>query len=78
MLGAAGHNKQPSRRLRPYAPPQGPFDAAFFNAVFGNLHDQHEALLRAALLLRPGAYVAISHPLGRPWLERFRCGGATS
>jgi hypothetical protein len=34
---------------------QGPFDAAFFNAVFGNVYDQHEALLRTCLLLRPGA-----------------------
>ena len=34
---------------------QGPFDAAFFNAVFGNLFDQREALLRASLLLRPGS-----------------------
>ena len=33
---------------------QGPFDAAFFNAVFGNVFDQHEALLRTCLLLRPG------------------------
>ena len=33
---------------------QGPFDAAFFNAVFGNVFDQREALLRASLLLIPG------------------------
>lgn len=35
-------------------PVQGPFDAAFFNAVFGNVYDQREALLRACLLLKPG------------------------
>lgn len=34
---------------------QGPFDAVFFNAVFGNVYDQRDTLLRAALLLRPGA-----------------------
>ncbi len=33
---------------------QGPFDAAFFNAVFENVFDQREALLRASLLLTPG------------------------
>lgn len=51
---------------------QGPFDAAFFNAVFGNLHDPREALLRACFLLRPGSHVVISHPLGRAWHEQFR------
>lgn len=33
---------------------QGPFDAAYFNAVFGNVYDQRDTLLRASLLLRPG------------------------
>lgn len=33
---------------------QGPFDAAFFNAVFGNVFDQRDTLLRTALLIRPG------------------------
>ena len=33
---------------------QGPFDAAFFNSVFGNVFDQREALLRTCLLLKPG------------------------
>ncbi|KAL4447549.1 hypothetical protein ABPG75_004768 [Micractinium tetrahymenae] len=51
---------------------QGPFDAAVFNAVFGNLRDQHLALTKACFLLRPGSYVMISHPLGRPWHESFR------
>eukprot|EP00887_Chlorella_sp_A99_P003181 scaffold9.g3181.t1 len=51
---------------------QGPFDAAFFNSVFGNLHDPHEALLRTALLLLPGGRMVISHPLGREWLEQYR------
>lgn len=51
---------------------QGPFDAVFFNSVFGNLYDPHEALLRACFLSRPGSYIVISHPLGRAWHERFR------
>ncbi|KAI3429362.1 hypothetical protein D9Q98_005457 [Chlorella vulgaris] len=50
----------------------GPFDAVFFNSVFGNLYDPHEALLRACFLSRPGSYIVISHPLGRAWHERFR------
>jgi hypothetical protein len=35
---------------------QGPFDAAFFNVVFGSVYDQRETLLRASLLLRPGTW----------------------
>ena len=34
--------------------PQGLFDAAYFNAVFGNVFDQRDELLRTALLLKPG------------------------
>lgn len=49
----------------------GPFDAAFFNAVFGNFHDHREALLRVAMLIRPGGWIVISHPLGRTWLEGY-------
>jgi riboflavin kinase len=37
------------------------------NAVFGNLPDPREALLKAALLLQPGGYILISHPMGRAW-----------
>ena len=48
---------------------QGPFDAAFFNAVFGNVADQKAALTAAALLLKPGGNAVVSHPLGRPWLQ---------
>ncbi|KAL6769932.1 RFK2 [Auxenochlorella protothecoides x Auxenochlorella symbiontica] len=51
---------------------QGPFSAVFFNAVFGNLYDQHAALLRATQLIQPGGYISISHPLGRAWLQEFR------
>lgn len=45
----------------------GPVSAISMNAVFGNLPDPQEALLKAALLLQPGGYVLISHPLGRAW-----------
>lgn len=33
---------------------QGLFDAAYFNAVFANVYDQRDELLRTALLLKPG------------------------
>ncbi len=48
---------------------QGPFDAVFFNAVFGNVADQKAALTAAALRLQPGGHIVISHPLGRAWLQ---------
>ena len=51
---------------------QGPFHAAFFNAVFGNVADQRAALLAVALQLRPGGHLVISHPLGRAWVQ-VRC-----
>jgi riboflavin kinase len=51
---------------------QGPFDVAFFNAVFGNLLDPREALIRVCFLLKPGSYIVISHPLGRSWHEAYR------
>ena len=37
------------------------------NAVFGNLPDPREALLKAAFALQPGGHVLISHPMGRAW-----------
>jgi len=51
---------------------EGPFDAAFFNAVFGNVHDQRSALDAASALVRPGGRVILSHPLGRAWHDRLR------
>jgi len=51
---------------------EGPFDAAFFNAVFGNVHDQRDALVRAALLLRPGGCCVVSHPLGAAYVAQLR------
>ncbi|KAK2078434.1 hypothetical protein QBZ16_003274 [Prototheca wickerhamii] len=50
----------------------GPVDAIFFNAVFGNMEDPHAALYQATRFLKPGGYICISHPLGRPWLEQYR------
>jgi len=38
---------------------QSPVDAIFMNAVFGNVYSQHEALLKAALLLRPGGTLVV-------------------
>lgn len=53
-------------------PYQGPVDAIFFNAVFGNVADQPSALTAAALLLKPGGHIVVSHPLGRAWHGRLR------
>lgn len=53
-------------------PFEGPVDAVFFNAVFGNVHDQRGALDAAAGLARPGGRVVLSHPLGRAWHGRLR------
>lgn len=45
----------------------GSANAITMNAVFGNLPDPREALLKAALLMQPGGYILISHPMGRAW-----------
>jgi riboflavin kinase len=49
-----------------------PFDAVFFNAVFGNVYDPDGALARARALLRAGGVVVLSHPMGRAWHTRLR------
>ncbi|MCS7072819.1 MAG: class I SAM-dependent methyltransferase, partial [Anaerolinea sp.] len=49
-----------------------PFDAVFFNAMFGNLYDPAAALCRARELLRPGGQIIISHPMGRAWHSHLR------
>lgn len=54
--------------LPPY---QGPFDAVFMNAVFGNLADPRTALLKAALSLKPGGFAVVSHPMGRTWHQQL-------
>ncbi|GAX73813.1 hypothetical protein CEUSTIGMA_g1264.t1 [Chlamydomonas eustigma] len=50
----------------------GPVDAIFMNGVFGNLFSQRDALLKAALLLRPGGHVVVSHPMGRIWHNQLK------
>lgn len=56
---------------------QGRADVIFMNAVFGNLLDQHAALLHSSLLLNPGGKVVISHPLGAFSLDgNASCTGA--
>ncbi|GBF93935.1 riboflavin kinase [Raphidocelis subcapitata] len=50
----------------------GSADAIFLNAMFGNVHDQHYSLARAAQLLKPGGYAVISHQEGRAWHSALR------
>eukprot|EP00899_Mesostigma_viride_P016102 jgi/Mesvir1/24493/Mv21849-RA.1 len=45
------------------------FDAVFFNAMFGNLFDQVDALRSVARQCAVGARVVISHPLGRAFVR---------
>lgn len=49
----------------------GPFDVVFCNAVYGNLHNPREALLKLLLMTKPGGYVVISHPLGSKWHQKY-------
>lgn len=51
---------------------QGPVDAVLFNAVIGNVHNQHDTLTAATLLLRPGGSIVLSHPEGRQWHDQLR------
>ena len=45
------------------------FDAAFFNACFGNLYDQKLALKKTQKQLRSGGCIIISHPLGKRFVK---------
>ncbi len=45
------------------------FDAAFFNACFGNIFDQKMALEKTKALLRSGGSIVISHPLGKRFVK---------
>lgn len=49
----------------------GPFDAIFFNAMFGNILDQRAALERAVTLLNENGRVVISHPMGASFAEEL-------
>lgn len=45
------------------------FDVVFFNACFGNMWNQQEALMAAAHLLDHGGQIVISHPLGARFVD---------
>lgn len=52
----------------------GRFDAAFFNACFGNFDDQEKVIERALALLLPGGRMVISHPLGARFVAALHAG----
>ena len=49
----------------------GPFDAIFFNAVFGNMWDQRETLKVSAGLLKKNGRIIISHPMGAAFADKL-------
>eukprot|EP00850_Spirogloea_muscicola_P018268 SM000166S02449 [mRNA] locus=s166:571:2794:+ [translate_table: standard] len=53
----------------------GPFDAVFFNGVFGNMHSQRNALAAAAALAKAGGKIVISDPLGKEYVEHLQRDG---
>ncbi len=54
-----------------FPPALGPFDAIFFNAVFGNMWDQRETLKVSAGLLRQNGRIIISHPMGAAFAQKL-------
>lgn len=53
-------------------PPElGPFDAIFFNAVFGNMWNQRDALKVSAGRLTRSGRIVISHPMGAAFAEEL-------
>ncbi len=54
-----------------FPPALGPFDAIFFNAVFGNMWDQRETLKVSAGLLKHHGRIIISHPMGAAFAEKL-------
>ncbi len=50
----------------------GPFDVVFFNAVFGNMWNQRNALQSASAHLTPVGRIIISHPMGAAFAEQLR------
>lgn len=50
----------------------GPFDAVFFNAMFGNVWDQRLTLEAAVARLSARGRVIISHPMGAGFVEALR------
>lgn len=53
-------------------PEEGPFDAVFCNACFGNFFDQAQAVQAIARLLNPGGRLVVSHPMGRLFVLQLR------
>jgi riboflavin kinase len=49
----------------------GHFDALFFNAVFGNVWDQRDTLVRATQLLNSSGRIIISHPMGAAFVRQL-------
>ncbi len=47
---------------------EGPFDACFFNGMFGNVWDPREILAHAVDLTTSGARLVISHPCGAEYV----------
>lgn len=50
----------------------GTFDAVFFNACFGNLFSQQEAVGNAAQRLNPRGRIVISHPMGNSFVRQLQ------
>lgn len=50
----------------------GPFDVVLFNAVFGNMWNQRNALQSASGHLTPAGRIIISHPMGAAFAEQLR------
>lgn len=48
------------------------FDAIFFNACFGNLFDQEEAIAQACARLNDGGKIVISHPMGNRFVLQLK------
>ncbi|MDH3413950.1 MAG: class I SAM-dependent methyltransferase [Gammaproteobacteria bacterium] len=49
----------------------GPFDAIFFNAVFGNMWNQQETLRTSAGHLNRNGRIIISHPMGSAFAKEL-------
>ena len=50
----------------------GPFDVVFFNAVFGNMWNQRNALESASAHLTATGRIIISHPMGAAFAQQLR------
>lgn len=50
---------------------EGPFDAVFCNAMFGNVYEQEEAVVAICSLLANEGKLVISHPMGRGFVNKL-------